>query len=380
MQLQPAPAVQLPQPDTEAKIGKSKWKLREWMNWGLYVISAFVFSCILFVIFLFFTDSGTKMRMMMADTLITTQHRHWAKYVIGEQALTKRVEEYKARFEEMASIRSTLVVQTDPMASTKPLTEVKAIEGHNWKGFLLFVHDPKKVRVVVPEKIGMGEKVTQMVARTGALYGVNGGGFVDPKGEGNGFHPTGIVMSKGRVFYHDSDPDHPIHVVGIDKEGKMVAGKYSLNEMQKLGVSEAVSFHPRFIVNGKGQIRSNAEGWGIAPRTCMAQTADGTIIFAIIDGRQKHSVGATLFEVQNILLEHGAVIAANLDGGASTMLVKGNKYKPEGYDMINTPASQYGERPIPTGFMVFDNPDKVEIKNVWQGIDMTKFDSLHWLW
>src|SRR6185437_390974 len=112
--------------------------------------------------------------------------------------------------------------------------------------------------------------------------------------------------------------------MGIDKDGQMIAGRYSPTELLKMNVMEAVSFSPRFIVNGVGQVKSQADGWGIAPRKCMAQTKDGSILFAIIDGRQTHSIGATLFDVQEIFLAHGAITAANLDGGASTVLVHNN--------------------------------------------------------
>src|SRR6185437_12636762 len=109
--------------------------------------------------------------------------------------------------------------------------------------------------------------------------------------------------------------------MGIDKDGQMIAGRYSPTELLKMNVMEAVSFAPRFIVNGVGQIKDEADGWGIAPRTVMAQKADGSIMFLIIDGRQPtYSIGGTLYDAQQILLENGAIIAANLDGGASTVL------------------------------------------------------------
>ncbi|UUZ87256.1 phosphodiester glycosidase family protein [Paenibacillus sp. P26] len=42
-----------------------------------------------------------------------------------------------------------------------------------------------------------------------------------------------------------------------------------------MGVQEAVTFAPKFIVNGVGLIKNQADGWGIAPRTSMAQKEDG---------------------------------------------------------------------------------------------------------
>lgn len=247
---------------------------------------------------------------------------------------------------------------------------MEEVEGKGFKGYILHISDPKSLRIVVPQKAGKGEKVSSMVKRTGALAGVNGGGFADPEWKGNGFQPTGIVMSGGQIYYLDVSRTTPIHVVGIDSEGKMIAGKYTANQLLEMKVSEAVTFSPRFIVNGEGQIKSAADGWGIAPRTCMAQKADGTIMLAVIDGRQTHSIGATLYDMQKLFLDRGAIIAANLDGGSSSILVKDNT-------ILNKPSSEYGERYLPTAWLVFDDP-KVMIPNVWEGIDITKIDPSKW--
>lgn len=333
-----------------------------------------------FAIWFYLTPWGTQYRNIMVDTLITTQHRHWGKYLVGEAELKKRVDAYWKRFDEYAE---TPIVQEpvipaaadiQPEQVKKELLEVEEVEGKGaygyYKGYILHVRDPKKLRIVVPGKVDKGEKVSAMVKRTGALAGVNGGGFADPEWKGNGFQPAGIVMSGGKIFYLDADKTTKLHVVGIDADGKMIAGKYSAEELLKMNMSEAVTFSPRFIVNGEGQIKNAADGWGVAPRTAMAQTADGTIMFAVIDGRQTHSIGVTLYEIQQLFLERGAIIAANLDGGSSTVLVKDNQ-------IINKPSSEYGERYLPTAWLAFDDP-AITIKNIWEGIDISTIDPSKW--
>lgn len=355
--------------------------------WGfafLYAATFLLFVSILFSIFFYLTPWGKDLRFMMADTLITTQHRDWAKYLIGSQALEERVAEYWKRFDEMGDQADQGLVQIPsvPAAAAivkeQPPYEIEPIEGKGFKGSLVTINDPKKLRVIVPNRVGKGEKVTSMVDRTGALLGVNGGGFIDPNWEGNGFQPEGIVMSGGKIYYNDGDMKTKRHMIAIDSTGRMLAGNYSANELLQMGVQEAVSFSPRFIVNGEGQIKNQADGWGIAPRTCIGQTADGRILFAIIDGRQpKHSIGATLYDVQQIFLEHGVVIAANLDGGASTVLVKKGEDggKPT---IVNKPSSEYGERYLPTAWLLFDNPQAVYNKNIWEGLDISKIDPSKW--
>ncbi|MCC2684628.1 MAG: hypothetical protein K0R75_1527 [Paenibacillaceae bacterium] len=346
-----------------------------------YVAVLILMFVSLFSLWFFFTDSGTSLRYLMADTIISTQHRSWAKYLIGQKGLDNRVQQIWDQFDEWAEIREVepISIPTEQVTVAIPVVEkekqpveIEPIEGKGFKGYLLKVHDPKKVRIAVPNRVGKGEKVSSMVKRLGAIAGVNGGGFIDPEWMGNGFQPDGIVISDGKIFYNDSGMTTKQHIVGIGSDGRMIAGKYSANELLKMGVKEAVSFAPQFIVNGEGLVKNAADGWGIAPRTCMAQTEDGTILFAIIDGRQPgHSIGATLYDVQNVFLEHGAVIAANLDGGSSTVLVHDDK-------IVNRPASEYGERYLPTAWLVFEHPEQADIKNIWAGLDISKIDPSKW--
>ncbi|KIL37746.1 exopolysaccharide biosynthesis protein [Cohnella kolymensis] len=345
--------------------------------------SLFIFgfiSSLLFAGWFYFTPSGHEFRFMLADSLITTQHRHWAKYIIGESALKERVTAYSNRFEQMGEERDThtipaAAVQPDApeAAEEQPLTSIETVDGKGFHGYLLTVRDPQKIRLVVPNKHGRGEKVSSMVKRTGALAGVNAGGFADPNWKGNGFKPMGLVISGGKIFYNGLGGKESVQIVGIDKKGKMIAGKYSIQELMDLGISEAVSFSPRIIVNGKGLIANREQGWGVAPRSVMAQREDGAIMFLLIDGRQPgYSLGATLYDAQEVLLAHGAVIAANLDGGSSTVLVT------EGGEVVNRPASTHGERYLPTGFLVFNDPDSVEVPNIWAGLKPGDIDAGKW--
>ncbi|MNV75982.1 hypothetical protein D3C71_1693090 [compost metagenome] len=115
--------------------------------------------------------------------------------------------------------------------------------------------------------------------------------------------------------------------------------------MKQKKLKYAVSFGPTIIVNGTPTIKSGDGGWGIQPRTAIAQKKDGTVLMLVIDGRQKDSIGATLKNVQDIFLKYGAYNAFNLDGGASTTMVYDNK-------LVNSPSDIMGERYVPTAFII----------------------------
>lgn len=209
----------------------------------------------------------------------------------------------------------------------------KDVSGTGWVGYIMLVEDPSKVHLVDTEnQFVHGETVQSMVARSGAIAGVNGGGFNDGRNyDSNGGDPAGIIIKDGNVVAPKKDNGgwHP--VIGLTKENILVLGQMTSEVALQMGIRDAVAFQPYLIVNGEPIIKSGNGGWGIAPRTAIGQRATGEILFLCIDGRQVHSIGVDLRVVQDTLYEEGAVNAALLDGGSSTVMV----YKDE---FINKPS------------------------------------------
>ncbi|WP_426448690.1 phosphodiester glycosidase family protein [Paenibacillus sp. S-38] len=323
--------------------------------------------------FLYLTGPGGEIRQWLAETVITTQHRSWAWIFVGAERRDALVQETRDAIERAAKEKQDMSLLNirgshGNARSADELVKVEDISGQFWKGKKMYVYDPKTIRVMTPSKVGEGEKITSMVERTGAVAGVNGGSFDDPEGLGNGFAAIGMIISGGDIVFTDQDGSIPQHIVGFTKEGALVVGKYDAFELRDMGISEAVSFYPRLIANGKGLITNGDGGWGRAPRTAVGQKADGTVIFIVIDGRQSHSVGATLKEVQDLFLKEGVINAGNLDGGASSELVyKGDD--DEQSKLLSKPSSRYGERRLPSAFLVYDDPESVHAIRIWDGVD-----------
>jgi exopolysaccharide biosynthesis protein len=329
-----------------------------WLKRSLLLIAACTFIT---SSFLYLTPPGEDIRLFLAKTVITTQHREWAWIFVGAERRDVLVKEMQDLTELNAEEKQNLGAVNYKNRKLDSLVKVEDISGKLWKGKRMYVYDPTTIRVVVPSTQGEGERITSMVQRTSAVAGVNAGGFNDPDGLGNGFAPIGAIMSAGNIFYTDQTSSIPQHIVGFTKEGTLIIGKYSLNELLKLNVTEAVSFYPRVIANGKPLITKGDGGWGRAPRTAVGQKADGTVIFIVIDGRQTSSVGATLREVQDLFLEDNVINAGFLDGGASSEMVYNN-------ELITSPSSRYGERRLPSAFLIFDHPETIKVKNIWAGL------------
>lgn len=101
---------------------------------------------------------------------------------------------------------------------------------------------------------------------------------------------------------------------------------------------------PELLRNGQVHVTAAQEQFpadiirGRAPRTALGIKADGRVLLLVVDGRQSHSIGATLTETAQLLQKFGAVDGFNLDGGGSSeMVVQGQ--------IVNSP-SDGGERPV----------------------------------
>jgi len=222
------------------------------------------------------------------------------------------------------------------------------INGKKYKGYILVISDPTRVKVGYSIMIGKEGQLTSDIARNNnAIAAINGGAFTDSVAgseyTGTGGSPIGIIMSNGIIVSNNIKNENiKTEVAALTKSGKLLVGPHSIIEMKKLGVTEAVSFGPALIVNGQKTINNGNGGWGMAGRTVIAQKKDGTIILLVIDGRQLGSYGATLKEVQDLLYDdYEAYNATNLDGGSSSTMVYND-------EVINSPSDPMGERSIPS--------------------------------
>lgn len=130
--------------------------------------------------------------------------------------------------------------------------------------------------------------------------------------------------------------------------------KFKIQNSKWQMAEDIVGGGPQLIKNGMIEItlaqEKIAESFSTTrhPRTAIAKLKDGKILLAAVDGRQPNiSVGMSLNELANLLLEFGAVEAINLDGGGSTTMVLENK-------IVNKPSDQTGERAVSDALLVFE--------------------------
>ncbi|MCX7885497.1 MAG: phosphodiester glycosidase family protein [Caloramator sp.] len=303
-----------------------------------FLIFEFIF-CISFGTYLVFYGPFKNIKNTIVTSAMTTMnHKYIAKLFLNDKEIKQIMDENKISSPTESEDEEAIKVKY-----SSNNVECINIESSRYKGYLLIVDNPRRVRIGTSQDLGKrGETLGQIIKRYNAVAGINAGGFSNAM-TGTGGIPSGIIIEDGKIKFMDDEKT--FNIVGFNKKDVLIVGEYRYNKIKKLKLRDAISFGPALIVNGKPMIKKGDGGWGIAPRTAIGQTQDGKVLLLTIDGRQKDSLGATLKDVQNILLEYGAYNASNLDGGSSATMYNDGR-------LVNKPSDILGERAIPSAFIV----------------------------
>lgn len=315
---------------------KNRIKIKRILGFLMYNI---IFAGIL-VPFILFWGPFESLKTVAVGAVATSRHPQVVEAFLSQEEISRIMNSNNASgFDGLDLGRKEVI--TD---KTSGIT-IEDIQGRSFKGKVVLIKDPKRVKLAVTKEIGVtGERVSDLVKGMGAIAGINAGGFYDPNGKGNGAFPDGLTVKDGEIV-HNNVGDKAVNIVGFNDQGKLILGKMNAKQLVEKNIREAVTFEPNLIVDGKPMITGDG-GWGIAPRTGIGQKADGTVIFVVIDGRQPTwSIGATLRDLMNVFADYDAVNAINLDGGSSSELVYDGK-------VMNKLWNIFGERYIPTAFVV----------------------------
>lgn len=306
--------------------------------WVKFILLMFIFTAVSAPFVVLFGPFNNVKRAVIGAVL-QSRHPHYITWlfndeqlqkILGKVGVVKSQELFKFEAKEDASLN------------------LQKIESARYVGYILEIPNPKRIQVATAANIQeKGDTTSNIAKMNDGVAAINGGGFHDPNGTGTGRLPYGFILHDGEyIIGKDVGPDEDVDFVGFSKSGNLIAGNYDKTELKDMDASEGITFGPPLIVNGEKMITDGDGGWGVGPRTAIGQRKDGTVLFLVIDGRQPgYSIGATLRDVQDILYEKGAYIAANLDGGSSTTLYLNGK-------VVNKPADLLGERMIPTAFIV----------------------------
>lgn len=266
---------------------------------------------------------------------------HQNAVTVSESAaeLEKEYREQEQTLEELASISHShkemsdqiyedrivamLGPPIDSYSSARVNIKVFKLDEMGYRGYIAKVKlfDPSAVKVVLgQDQLGSLETTSSAVTRTGAILGVNGGGYFN---SGSQILPIGNTVVDGEFVtgFHPSNGD--TFFTGISQNGNLIGGKfYDKDSLTRLNPQQGVSFLPILIKGGKPQVVPKEWQTTKQPRTIIGEYANGDFILIVVDGRQSDwSSGVTLERLQNKLAELGVKEGYNLDGGGSSTMV-----------------------------------------------------------
>lgn len=301
---------------------------------------------------------------LITTAMTTKSHKYLARTFYSESLINKVLDSnYVSSFNENTDVSKVTVgdigsnyssVYEKEILEHKKNDVYKLIEFkyNGYNVYLTAIYDPSRVKVATTRYMGVrGEYLVDIAKNYNAKVAINAGGFIDPGGEGDGGTPLGTVIEDGKIVWNSGSEVGGI--AGFNKDNVLVLMNGTADEAIQKGIRDAVQFGPFLIVNGKSATISGNGGWGINPRTVLAQRKDGIVLFLVVDGNGQNKYnwsgrgGADMKSLIEILERYGAYNAVNMDGGASTTLVVNKKLynEPCGY-------SSTGERTLPNGWIV----------------------------
>lgn len=242
--------------------------------------------------FVLFWRPFQSLKNVAVGSVYTSRHPQFVKAFLS-QAEIDRIMNLNS---SQGSSGDQVLARTNVIADASLGITIEDIQGPSFKGKVMLVKDPKRVKLAVTKKIGVyGERVSDFVKDMGAFAGINAGGFYDPNGKGNGAFPDGLTVHDG-ILVHNNVKAQAVNIVGFNVQGKLVLGTMTATQLAEKHIREAVTFGPNLIVDGKHVISGDG-GWGIAPRTGIGQMADETVIFVVIEDVSQLGVSVQPYEI-----------------------------------------------------------------------------------
>lgn len=283
---------------------------------------------------------------------IEEQKRQYEEQKRILQELAQKSREQKELSDEVYEQR--ILARLGPPIAThrSDRVEIKifSLKEMDYRGYIAKVKlfDPSAVKVVLAkDKWGESETTGRAVARTGAVLGINGGGFYPVYQDGRKhILPIGNTMIEGKLLNGFSPSHKDLFFAGLTKKGDLVGGVfYKKENLMRLNPWQGVSFVPVLIKDRKPVDIPPKWQYQKQPRTILGKYGNGDLIMIVVDGRQSSwSSGVTLERLQIKLIELGVIDAYNLDGGGSSTFVYKGK-------VLNRP-SDGKQRPVATNIVV----------------------------
>ena len=338
-----------------------KRRIRKWIIVLFLILDIGAAGCLI----LAYGPNKKFKNFLITTAMSTMNHKYLAKTIYSEKTINKVLEQNTIIELDETTDTSAIVIgnyETENYESeyeeqilkkeeNNDLYKIIKIKENGKTYYITVIYDPSKISLALTSNPGVvGETIKTIASNNNAVLAINASGFEDSGGNGNGSRATGTVIKDGKVVWNGKPNKWGGGLIGFNKENKLVLTKDDSATAIKNGMVDAVTFGPFLIVNGKEAKVLGNGGTGVHPRTIIAQRQDGIVLFIVIDGngnKTGYRGGVNYNEMITLLKKYKAYNAANLDGGASSILIENNK-------IINNPVgySSTGERSHPNAWIV----------------------------
>lgn len=322
-----------------------------------------VFIALVLMIFLICHGPSNRATELFTTTFLETGQM---KFIVSMFLSDEKVKEIVAKnsMSEMTAEVDTELIKVDNTQKDSKDIELVQISGNTFHAKMLIIKDPSRVKLATTYPWGeYGVELDKLVTNSGAIAGVNGGLYVSDSNKGG--KPLGLVVCDGKIQFNNPTGYAGLHLIGFDESNILrIISLEGMNasQVEKLvkdeKIRDAVVFQEessdknnhfvKLVVNGEAR-QMNGSGSGANPRTVIGQRKDGAVLLLVTDGRgASGNLGATASDLIDIMMEYGAVNAANLDGGSSSSMYYNNQYEMTSVTLYYSNSSWK----LPTAFVV----------------------------
>ena len=352
----------------EEGISRKKQKCN-FLNFSGKVLVTFLTTILMIVITLIITivlicyGPSKKATELFASTFLETGQM---KFVVSCFLSDEKIQEIVNNncMSEMSQEVNTNIINVNKEVKSSEDIELVQISGNTFHAKMLIIKDPSRVKLATTYPWSeYGSELDKLVNSSNSVAGVNGGLYVSDSNKGGS--PLGIVVCNGEIQYNNPTGYEGLNLIGFDTNNILrIISLENMNSTQieqlvkKEKIRDAVVFQEessdknnhfvKLVVNGEPR-QLNGSGSGANPRTVIGQRADGTVLLLVTDGRGASGhLGATASDLIDIMINYGAVNAANLDGGSSSSMYYNNKYEMTSVTLYYSNSSWK----LPTAFVV----------------------------
>lgn len=357
--------------NNKRNVGGSKKKKKNpiiaFIGKTLATISVTILMILISLIIMFFMichGPSRKATELFATTFLETGQMKFIVSIFLSDNEIKEIVASNSMSEMSAEVNTNLIEVNAAEENNSQDIELVNISGNTFSAKMLIIKDPSRVKLATTYPWGeYGQELDKLVKNSGSIAGVNGGLYVSDSNKGG--KPLGLVVCDGKIQYNNPTGYAGLHLIGFDEKNILrIISLEGMNasQIEKLvkdeKIRDAVVFQEessdknnhfvKLVVNGEAR-QMNGSGSGANPRTVIGQRKDGAVLLLVTDGRGASGhLGATASDLIDIMMEYGAVNAANLDGGSSSSMYYNDKYEMTSVTLYYSNSSWK----LPTAFVV----------------------------